>query len=75
MSGGQHSLTILVEVHVARESTLGPAEALSMSDGASTFVVDVWDLRTLVSLAALVPCMLSNAGASLSQAPSTPPPN
>ena len=57
------------------ESTLGPAEArtLSVTDGASTFEVDARDLRELEIPAALVPRLLSNARASPSRAPSPYP--
>ena len=57
------------------ETTPGPADggALSVSDGASTFVVDARDLRRLEIPAALVPRLLSNAGASPSRAPSPHP--
>ena len=57
------------------ETTPGPADAgaLSVSDGASTFAVDARDLHRLEIPAALVPCLLSNAGASPSRAPSPHP--
>ena len=42
-------MTVLVEGHVAGETTPGPAKAgtLSISDGASTFAVDARDLHRL----------------------------
>ena len=73
--GGQRFSTVLVEGRAAGETTPGPAHAgaLSVSDGASTFAVDARDLRRLEIPAALVPRLLSNAGASPSRAPSPHP--
>ena len=73
--GGQRFSTVLVEGRAAGETTPGPADAgaLSVSDGASTFAVDARDLRRLEIPAALVPRLLSNAGASPSRAPSPHP--
>ena len=73
--GGQHFSTILVEECTAWETSLGLANsgALSVMDGASTFVVGVQDLHALKILATLVPHLLSNACASLSRAPSPTP--
>ena len=65
----------MVVERAAGESTPGPADAgiLSVTDGASTFAVDARDLRRLEIPAALVPRLLSNAGASPSRAPSPHP--
>ena len=74
-SGGQRFSTVLVVERAAGESTPGPADAgtLPVTDGASTFAVDARDLRSLEIPAALVPRLLSNAGASPSQTSSPPP--
>ena len=74
-SGGQRFSTVLVEGRAAGETTPGLADAgaLSISDGTSTFEVDARDLRRLEIPAALVPRLLSNAGASPSRAPSPQP--
>ena len=69
-------LIVLVEEHAAGESTPEPtdARALSVTDGASTFAVDVQDLWALEIPAALVLCLLSNTSTSPSRAPSSHPP-
>ena len=74
-SGGQRFSTVLVVERAAGESTPGPADAgtLPVTDGASTFAVDARDLRSLAIPAALVPRLLSNAGASPSPTSSPPP--
>ena len=73
--GGQRFSTVLIEERATGETTPGPADAgtLSVTDGASTFAVDARDLRRLEIPATLVPCLLSNAGASSSRAPSPHP--
>ena len=75
MGGGQCFLTVLVKERVAGETTPGPANAgtLSVTEGASTFVVDVRDLCRLEIPVTLVPRLLSNTGASPSRAPSPHP--
>ena len=75
MSRGQCFSTVLVMKRMAKESTLGPtnAGALSMTNGATTFTVDVRDLQKLEIVVALVPCLLSNVGVSPSLNPSSTP--
>ena len=65
----------MVEGLAAGKTTPCPVDAgaLSINNGASTFVVDARDLRRLEILAALVPRLLSNVGASPSRAPSPHP--
>ena len=70
-SRGQCFSTVLVEGRATKESAQGLANigALSMTDGGSTFMVDVQNIWALEILIALVPHVLSNMGALLSQSP------
>ena len=73
--GGQRFPTVLVEERMATETTPGPADAgtLSVTNGASTFGVDAWDLRRLEIPVVLVSRLLSNVGALPSRGPSSHP--